>query len=327
MNNKGQHTVTRAYIEGFVDPATPSGMEPYVWVHERGANEPFRKAPKKLTVRSDYYAFREPSGERNLAAEVLLGHFEGPAIPVLRALSSGRPPSDLSEQERATFAFFVALLAVRVPRFRDHIEHMVGDIAKHLHQTAASNPPYYERLMRDAHQSKGLEPPDDIEAIRQFALAGDYDVRGAPMHSLQVMVTTAPRIAYYVDCCQWRVLEAPNGAAFVTSDGPLVQVTTSTYAPRWGGVGWETPYMEATLPLTPSSCLLLSMHHPEGRERVSPGIVREVNARTAAHALEQVYTSRRIDPRELEPAPRQRHWRPVTDALREPATDDGSDTK
>jgi hypothetical protein len=317
MTYKDLHTVPRAYLAGFVDPDTPAGMEPYIWVYDRGAETPFRQAPKKLALRSHYYVFTDRTGDRNIAAEELLGRVEGVGLPVLRALDGGCEPSSLSERERGNFAFFVGLLAVRVPRYREAIERMTGDIAKDVLQMSAAHPEHYARTMRDAHRSKGLEPPADIEALRRFALAGAYRVRANPLLSLQVMVETAPRIAYYAFRCQWRVLEAPDHAAFITSDGPLVQVTTAEI-PAWYGVGWETPWMEATLPLTPRTCLLLSAHRPEGREIASAARVREINARTAAHAYGQMYSSRPLYTGDLDRPAGQRGWTPASDALSEP---------
>jgi hypothetical protein len=57
--------------------------------------------------------------------------------------------------------------------------------------------------------------------------------------------------------------------------------------------------MEATLPLSPRTCLLISVHHPAGEEVISPDQVADVKLRSAAYSRKLVYSSRPVDPRTL----------------------------
>ena len=150
--------------------------------------------------------------------------------------------------------------------------------------------------------------------MRQWVLRGEYAVKADPLVSLQSMMNIAPLAARYVLNCHWRVLVTPDDTAFFTSDGPLVRVTTARL-PAWSGVGWLTPWMEATLPLSPQACLLMSLHYAEGREFATPEQVREVNWRTAAHAHQEVYATRSLGFEELE-RPNGRAWTRISKALR-----------
>ena len=316
MPYKAQHIIPRSYLSGFVDPATPEGQEPFVWVYERGSGQPFARAPMKLALRSYYYSYTTPGGEKDHGVEEALSRFEGAGIPVLRELAGGRDPSDLTDDERAAFSVFLGFIAVRVPRFRTLVESQAAELIKMVGQVAASDREHFERRIREAMTAAGREIPQDVEAVRQFALSDQYTVEMDPLLSLQTMLRLAPTIATYIFKYEWRVLEAPTGTAFVTSDAPLVQVCTEQLPPPWGwGTGWETPWMEASFPLSPTSCLLISLHHPSGREAISPDIVSEVNLRTAAYADEQVYSSRSIDAVTLNQPPGWKSWKPVTEAL------------
>jgi hypothetical protein len=168
--------------------------------------------------------------------------------------------------------------------------------------------------MRDAYAAKGEEPPEDIEGIRQFVLSGEYTVAASPLVSLQSIIDIAPVGANYAYSYEWRILRAMGDDEFITSDCPMVKVSTERLPPPWGwGTGWETPWMEATLPLSPNACLLISAYHPTGIENVSSAIVQEINLRTATFATEAVYSSRHIDLAPLNRPADWTWWRPVTD--------------
>jgi hypothetical protein len=62
---------------------------------------------------------------------------------------------------------------------------------------------------------------------------------------------------------------------------------------------------------------LVSLHHPEGREVLTEAMVKEVNLRTAVHAGEKVFSSRKLAAphRELDRPRDWEWWQPVTGAL------------
>ena len=72
--------------------------------------------------------------------------------------------------------------------------------------------------------------------------------------------------------------------------------------------------MEATLPLSPKALLLISMHHPSGREVASPFAVDEANLRTATFA-KRVYSRCPFDENILNRHTSWDWWRPLSDAL------------
>lgn len=306
-----QHTVTRAYLSDFTDA---SGREPYLWVYERGGDEPYRRAPHNVAAKSDYYS-ATVNGEREDVVEEVLSLIEGQALPVIRRLAGGGSPAGLSGDERSALAFFLGYLETRVTKFRGFIEKQTAELVRMAGRVAAEHPDYFARTMSEAMRAKGKEPPTDIEAVRQSVLSGNYDLVVNPVVSLQVMVALAPDIAEIVHGFEWRVLDAPDGEVFVTSDAPLVRVATERPPARWMGIGWESPWMEATFPLSPTTCLLISQHHPTGRESTTAERVREVNWRTAAYADREVYGSREIAMDQLNRPEDWDWWRPLSDAV------------
>ena len=325
MKNKRQHIVTKAYLSAFVDPTTPSGQEPYLWVYERGSNKPYASAPKKVAVESYYYSFTTPDGQRDDAVDDLLQKVESVALPLLRAIDAGRDTATLAPEERMNLAHFIALLEVRVPRFRTMWEDFLTNVMGDLAIESASHAGYFASRIQAMTAEKGTVPvPDaEVEKLRRFILSKEYKLNINPVVSLQAMLTAAPLVANYIYQYEWRILNAPAGAAFFTCDGPLVRVTTTKSYPRWQGVGWESPFMEATLPLSPRTCLLISVHHPEGSELATAAQVREVNHRTAAYAVDEVYSSRQLAAADLPKVGDPACWEPVTTALRGSSTEPG----
>lgn len=309
-----QHFVPRAYLSAFTDPDTPSGQEPYLWVYERDGEAPYARSPRKVAVRTHYYSFPDELGDLNESIEELLSKIESQAIPVLRLLQNDVDIASLTAEQREALAVFIAFLAVRTPRFRDHIEKFMADIGKKVGPLSAQDPEYFERTMKRVAAAKGKSPPEDIERLRQYILSGDYDVKTNPAISLQSLLEVAPTIAEYVYRFNWRMLRAPSSSSgFLTSDHPLVLISTKKLPGIYGiGAGWETPWMEATLPIAPRRCLLISQHHPPGFEEVSDSIVSEVNLRTAAHAAHEVYSSVQIDAWDLNRPAGWEWWAPVS---------------
>lgn len=233
----------------------------------------------------------------------------------LRQLEEGVDPSALTDEEKAYASHFIGTLSVRVPAFRNTAEQFAQDLMRHVSQLSASNKEHFENTMRKAMVAAGKPMPDDVEAIRQFALSGDYAIKVDPSFSLQQMVQLAPIIAQYPYNYRWRVLEAPEGCVFLTSDRPLVLVSAMKQPAFFGlGAGWESPWMEATLPLSPRALLLISLHHPDGRETATPAAVAEANMRTATFAT-RVYSNVPIDTRGLDRGNAWEWWKPLSDAL------------
>ena len=321
-SNKRQHTIPRAYLERFIESAPPAGHTPAVWVYERTEREPYKRAPTNVAVKSYYYSFVTREGAREDAADELLQRIEGLGLPVLRKLEAGTDPATLSLEDRAAAAHLIAMFAVRIEGFRNRVDAFAKEVLRQTAELSAAHKEYFERIMKEASRAAGKEPPQDVEAVRQFVLSGEYEITVDPLFSLQQMVQLGPMIAEYPYSCHWRILEAPDNAPFVTSDHPLVLVSTHKQPALYGlGAGWESPWMEASLPLSPRSLLLMSLHHPEGREAVTADAVHEANLRTAIFAS-CVLSDRLLDVGVLNRPPNWDWWVPLTAALAPPMSGD-----
>lgn len=314
---KLQHIVPRSYLQAFVDPACPIGQEPYLWKVEKKNGVVSQRAPKKTAVEPYYYSFKEPDGSRNHAVENWLADVESEATPVLRRLAANADPGRLSVGERRSMALYLALLEVRGPKFRDPVDQFTCDIMKTQLQLLAADEIAFRDRLASLERECGLKPPHSLAEVRQFIRSNEYTISVEPLNSLQHLVTLAPGIAELIEHLGWRVLHSRGTQRFVTSDAPVAKVQSRPIpAPHLLGTAWGTPWMEATVPLSPTACLLIGMQFIDGVETAEDATIQEINRRTTTCAHEAVFSSSRINVKRLNEDGFR--WSPVSKALRIP---------
>jgi hypothetical protein len=101
--SKRHHYVTRAYLEGFLDP-----NQYQLWCWLRKKDKPFRALPEKIACEKDYYSFRNPNNTWNDTAERFFAdQIENPGLPVLKRLAAGK--TMLTWPQRRAFSLLLAL--------------------------------------------------------------------------------------------------------------------------------------------------------------------------------------------------------------------------
>ena len=313
---KRQHYIPKSYLKRFCVKNDGDKIEPYLWIFDKKNEDHFKRSPKKIAFKSYYYSYKDEKGETNYDIEKYLSDIESKASPIIQKMDEGAITTDLTSEERAYFSIFVAFMGHRVPHFRTHWEKQMADLMKTVGMVGANNRAYFNSLMTKLIDSGEISPDTDIEAVRQFALSGEYKVIADPLISLQVMADMTGIVCGEIYNFNWRILRANDENSFVTSDDPLVLVTTMKLPNLYGSsVGWYSPYMEATFPLSTNSTLLISQHHPEGEETVSSDVVKEINMRTATHCDRQLYSNRSVDMGEFKIPSDWIWWKPLSSEI------------
>src|SRR5579872_781405 len=124
-NAKKQHYVPQFYTRAFVDPQTPTGHEPYVWVFSKDGKTKQKRAPKNILWETDLYTFEE-GGAKNYELEESLSKIENDFAEVVRRKINKRLP--LTDEEHETLCTFVATMLQRAVRQRDNQEHFFDDL-------------------------------------------------------------------------------------------------------------------------------------------------------------------------------------------------------
>jgi len=99
-NAKKQHYVPQFYTRAFVDPQTPAGHEPYVWVFSKDGKTKQKRAPKNILWETDLYTY-EQGGSKNYQLEQSLSKIESDFAEVVRRKINKRLPLTDEEHETA----------------------------------------------------------------------------------------------------------------------------------------------------------------------------------------------------------------------------------
>jgi len=244
-------------------------------------------SPRDAGRRSDYHSIPKLDGTIDTRVEDALAKIEGQAAPVFRKLMAGE---GLDNHERSIASYFIALMIVRVPSFRDGVARFKAAIVKDLTQERALRGGFDSILAREGH----LEASAKVkEALRQ----GDFEVVVHPHGTLDVL-PAAEKLAAVLHSMTWIVLEARGSTRYVTSDNPFTYMDPAADPKARSPVGLANRTIEVTFPLSATLALVAVWAGNRGiyRKRTSENTVRAINRRTVAGASRFVFASEKSDP-------------------------------
>lgn len=280
------HFVPRFYLKSFCERRTPPGQEPWLWVADLEERSVERRAPKNVAAQTDYYLSRE--------IEQALAQLESETRPVIAKLLAGE--SNLIHEDRGRLAFFMAYFIVRVPFFRNMIEEKAGEVGRMRLMISAQHPDHFARTLREAHKGMKEFTHEEVENLRQWALNGEYSVRGTAALSLSLGMTEIPKeLAAIVHDMKWAYLEPGSDEEFITCDNPVSWFDATPRAAVYGGHGLLMKNVELTFPLSPQLCLLGSWVGKTGPIQVPRLVIEELNQRRIRFASRFVYAAREKD--------------------------------
>jgi len=136
-----------------------------------------------------------------------------------------------------------------------------------------------------------------LETLRAFR-EGRVTVETTADGEIRGMFLAAVNVALVLteDDFSWYTLRAEGSRRFVLGDDPVALFDPSQ-PEKPGGLGFGTPRVETTLPLSPATCLLLrqEVRGRLGELGVGDASVRQINLRSYAHAEQCIWGSRQLD--------------------------------
>jgi len=109
-----------------VDPNTPAGQEPYVWVFNRGERQGRKKAPSNLFTETDLYTLKLNTGKKNYVIEETLSNLESKYATILQ--EKIKKHLLLTEEEHIFLCAFVSVMLQRTLRHKDNLEHFIDEL-------------------------------------------------------------------------------------------------------------------------------------------------------------------------------------------------------
>ncbi len=245
----------RCYLAGWVDPNTPAGQEPYVWVFNRGEKKCRKKAPSNLFTETDLYTLKLDTGEKNYAIEETLSNLESRYAAILQEKIKKHLP--LTEEEYIYLCAFVSVMLQRTLRHRDNLERFIDEL---IGQTEA---------LEKAHEI----PPHESDRLKRFKQDGH---KLGMMHSLPDITRLLTKMSIAFLCTEGR-------SKFVTSDDPCNLFNPDLQWQRMYGPGLAQKNVQLTLPLSPDIMLSMSWIPMRGYIWWSNEQVEEANRMVIGH--------------------------------------------
>lgn len=251
---KNQHIIPQCYLKQFVDPNTPTGYEPYVWIFECEARVGKKKAPKNILAETDFYTFK---GDYTI--EKTLAQIESDYAVIFEKKIKNKTP--LSPYEHLVFCAFVAAMLQRTLKQKENIENFMDQVIDHAKQ------------MEIAH---GVPPKTSLE----------WEEQKKDAHKLSVM-QMIPEITKILSKMNLAFLCANKRAAFITSDSPAFLFNSQLQFQRFYGPGLGQKHVEVKLPLSPEISAIFSwINNLRGYIELPEDMVHDSNRMVFGHAHE-----------------------------------------
>lgn len=278
---KAQHYIPNFYLKGFTDKAGT------LWVYEKFS--PMRAStPKKEAHRPDYYAHVE-HGPRDETAENILKVIESRAAPIVRKLAN--PQFRLTPEAAGDLFMFASFMFVRVPSWREYLDKTAVRIVRDNSLQIASDKDKFRKSCADYENATG-KSVGDYEKLRQYVLKGNYELeQKSKAFNLGAMFTSGLDLIEQLSNFGYRVLYAPAGKFFWTSDAPVCTLRPEGNRHATVGMGFGWPGVEVYFPLNKRTCLMLKRKTQPSASVIEAGHVDQINRLTMATAEKHLYSS------------------------------------
>jgi Protein of unknown function (DUF4238) len=252
-----QHTVSKFYLRRFAVLSPTVGEPDGFWVYRRGQGLPRWLPAEAVCIHSHFYSYVDETGTRNPEMEELLAEVESAVAPVVQTLvASGL--GALTERERRRLVFFVAAAYARTPAMRRTVVAAMEQrtLAK-LKELAADEAQLRASVEKHNAAKGGTLSTGEAREYLTGILSGDAALKLRDKAQIAFPLLAVVPLCAMLLQMHWRLLRAPAGCEFVTSDNPVVLAGPGAVADPFKDGG-----LEVTLPLDPQHCLLLVAKGP-----------------------------------------------------------------
>lgn len=247
MEHKKQHTIPKCYLKAWCDPSYPKGQTPYIWIFSKDGLSSKRKSPDKSFIEKDFYTISDEKGNRNLSLEHGLSELESNFISIRRKVIDKR--KNISMDDKFILAAFTEAMKSRTKAFAIHQSmqwQKIIDKADQMKEWAKTASVEQKRIA--SRIEKGTGPSFSYEEVKKIA-KNPIKVLLAPS------VNTVTPLLMKMNLS---VLEAEDGANFITSDNPCVWMDPEAYKrhPVYRSPGLIYDSIEVILPVSPKHVLI-----------------------------------------------------------------------
>jgi uncharacterized protein DUF4238 len=273
------HTLSRFYLEGFVDPSSPKGM---LWQFDGETGAVTSVSPGDAAVRRYFYAFTKTDGTLDSTTfEDAFGLAETQTSPVIQKLMRRQ---HLDNTERSILSFFIALSMTRVPAYRKNFEAASAAAVTRVAQILAGQG-YFDHIAPEVPEEKRKD------LVRKL-MAGEIVAEVTNPEMSLAVIKHATDFAAIIHGMHWMVFIASGSYRFVTGDAPVVYLAPTKGPADRRPVGLVHRNVELTFPLSMDIALLAHWTDAGDEfQRISDRTVKAINMRTIQNADRFVFGS------------------------------------
>ena len=247
-----------------------------LWVYDKVGGEPRERTPYNTMAEYGFYSFENSTGDID-AVDNGLQKLESLAAPILARLQ--RPDAELTVEEIALLAHFLALMYARVPRTIKAIAELREIDAFERLKWVADQPDLLRRFREERRERLGRDVQGEGELIDLLRNAEKHfrvevDPKAALVDALKVAPSIAEFLYYRMN---WCICRAPKNVFFITSDMPVcIFLPTAPGRGIFGG-GVGQPDVEISFPVSPEILILIDYRHTQHHMAVSEAFVHTKN--------------------------------------------------
>ena len=213
---KRHHYLPQFYLQGF------TGADGLLCLFDRETKTFRKQAPVITAFENDFYTTTDRQGAKSDGLEKMFSKLECAARGVITRLDA-RQTGWRDEQERVSFAIFLALFYSRTPAFHKEqtalAEQLYRSWMKANHPTAEITAQWCEEMAKETGEPVDKETAAELfKAVRD----DDYDVEIPRQHIIRLMGDAALHLARVLLTLNWSFVIAPPDLAFITSDAPFM---------------------------------------------------------------------------------------------------------
>jgi hypothetical protein len=250
--SKRHHYLPQFYLQGF------AGKDGLLSLYDRETKTFRKQQPLNTALEKDFYTITDKQGLKSDGIEQMLSDLETVAKCVISRLDTQQTGWE-NEQERVSFAIFIAFFHCRTPAFDKEqtalVEHLYRVWMKSNHPTEAVTAQWFAEFAKESGEEVDRET---IEEFYKMAQNDQYDVEVPRQYIVKLMGDAAMHLAEVLLTLNWTFVSAPPNLAFITSDAPFTIAPPPDLENDWRAYGVLTPGAASSIPLSPRTCLIIA---------------------------------------------------------------------
>jgi len=237
------------------------------------------------------YSVTLDNGQRSDTLEDVIAKIETKAAPIIDKLIASNP---LTDEERASFASFMALMYVRTNSFRGQYAQIMMNAYQFQMFATAQDDGAFQSFIKRYQRDQGDLTKEKIKSVREGMLNPKKFIVSVDKEWTLQALSVHEKLCPILYDMRWSILRAPEPHYFITSDNPLFFDVPSEHKHPFYGGGLIHKKVELTFPLSQKNCLLATWDKELPREiEIKPSMVKQSNKIRSVSASRFLFGPRR----------------------------------